>query len=313
MSPARSQASLAAALLTQRLVEAAAAPFKASEYWDLLAAVPDPAVLLGADADAIAAMGVDGPTAARAASLLEAATSFAFEVDRLEQSGLRVIASVDDEYPPALLGLGRGAPPLLYAAGDPSLLQGPLVGVVGSREVGEAAAEAAKAVAREAVGHGHGVVSGGAKGVDRLAMNAALETGGAAVGVLADSLLRTTRDPDVRRAVVDGNACLCTPYKPSAGFSVANAMGRNKLIYALSVATVVVAAEADKGGTWAGAVEAVRQGIAPVVVWQGHGATEGNARLVAMGAHPLPSADRLFPLPAAAEPPEPKEQLALEV
>lgn len=149
-------------------------------------------------------------------------------------------------------------------------------------------------------------------------MLAALEAGGVAVGVLAESLARTTRDPEVRRAVADGRLCLCTPYNPTAGFSVANAMGRNKLIYALSRATLIVASDLDKGGTWAGAVEALRRRTAPVLVWTGEGAGVGNPRLVERGAIPLDHMAELFPLPAAEEGgPQPSErapeQLALDV
>ena len=42
-----SDTSLAALLLTQRLVETAAQPLKASEYWAVLDKVHDPATLLG--------------------------------------------------------------------------------------------------------------------------------------------------------------------------------------------------------------------------------------------------------------------------
>jgi predicted Rossmann fold nucleotide-binding protein DprA/Smf involved in DNA uptake len=298
----RSDSSLAALLLTQRLVDTPVAPLKSSEYWALLDRVGDPAALLGLGPAAIAGTtGVDPALAGRLARLLDAATSFAFHLDEAEQSGLRVIASVDESYPQVLIErLRRSAPPLLYAVGDPALLSSELLGIVGSRNVTESVAGVARAAAAGAVGAGLGVASGAAKGVDRLAMTAALDAGGTVVGVLADSLARVTRDADVRRAVGDGRLCLCTPYKPTAGFSVANAMGRNKLIYALSRATLVVAADAEQGGTWAGAAEALRQSTAPIVVWTGAGAGAGNALLVGRGATALDDLSSLFPLPDPA-------------
>lgn len=313
MSEARSHSSLSAVLLSQRLVDVAASPLKASEYWSLLERVPDPVDVLGATAAALVGRGVDPEVAERAVRLVDAATSVAFEVDRLEQSGIRVVASVDAEYPDALRRLGRAAPPLLYVAGDPAVLTRDVLGVVGSRDVGMEGAEVAKTAARVAAERNVGVVSGGAKGVDRLAMKAAFYAGGFAIGVLADSLLRTLRDPETRRVVLDGSVCLCTPYKPSAGFSVANAMGRNKIIYALSAATLVVATDLESGGTWAGAVEALRQRLAPVLVWVGDEAAEGNAALVARGAVPVTAMDDLFPLPGRPPPLDPGHQLALEV
>src|SRR6266480_271043 len=173
----RSDSSLAALLLTQRLVETPAAPLKASEYWSVLDLVGDPGALIAGDPGAVArSAGVEAPLADRIAALVGAATAFAFALEDQEQSGLRVISSVDDDYPGALVDrLGRGAPPLLYVVGDAGLLATAMLGVVGSREVAEGAADAARQAAREAVARGLGVVSGGAKGVDRLAMGAALE------------------------------------------------------------------------------------------------------------------------------------------
>jgi predicted Rossmann fold nucleotide-binding protein DprA/Smf involved in DNA uptake len=300
------------------LVETSAAPLKASEYWALLERVPDPASLLGLSAADVARVAaVDPSVAERVAQLIAAASGFAFELDQAEQSGLRAIASVDDDYPVRLCErLGRSAPPLLYVAGDPMVLTSPLLGVVGSRDVDASGAEVARTTARAAASHQYGIVSGGAKGVDRLAMQAALEAGAPVLAVLADSLARTSRDPEIRRAVTDGQLCLCTPFKPTAGFTVANAMARNKLIYALSSATLVVASDLEKGCTWAGAVEALRQRTAPVLVWTGEGRGPGNGKLVELGASPLDDVDRLFPLPdgsSADAASESSVQLALEI
>jgi len=84
-----------------------------------------------------------------------------------------------------------------------------------------------------------------------------------------------------------------TPYAPSAGFSVGNAMGRNKIIYALSKAVVVVRSDEGSGGTWAGAVEALRNKTSNVISWTGPGTGPGNAELVAQGARDLPNIDSL--------------------
>jgi predicted Rossmann fold nucleotide-binding protein DprA/Smf involved in DNA uptake len=313
---ARSDRSLAALLLTQRLVETSVAPLKASEYWSVLERVGDPGTLLTADPASVArAAGIESELADRLAQRLDAATSFAFQLDEAQQSGLRVVSSVDDDYPTLLVDrLGRGAPPLLYLVGEPSLLGRDFLGVVGSREVTEPAAEVARQAATEAVSHGLGVVSGAAKGVDRLAMSAALGAGGHAVGILADSLTQAVRDAEIRHMVGEGQLCLCTPYRPTAGFSVANAMGRNKLIYALSQATLVVSADLEKGGTWAGAVEALKGNLTPLLVWTGEGAGEGNASLSSLGGTDVASISELFPLPkATASVRSPTDQLALDV
>jgi predicted Rossmann fold nucleotide-binding protein DprA/Smf involved in DNA uptake len=138
----RSDTSLAALLLTQRLVDTDAAPLKASEYWRLLEVVGDPALLLGKDPEAIASdHGIDRELAGRITVLLGAASAFAVGLDDASQSGMQVVASVDEEYPERLAErLGSSAPPLLNVVGDLSLLDGDLLGVVGSRDVSPAAA-----------------------------------------------------------------------------------------------------------------------------------------------------------------------------
>lgn len=295
----RSDTSLAALLLVQRLVEVDAPPLKASEYWSLLARVPDPARLLGLDAAGIAALAqVGADEAERIARLLDAAAGLAFQMDELQQGGIRLVTSVDPDYPARLSErLGTAAPPILYAAGDIGLAHQRLLGVVGLPDVSPAGAEAATGAAREAAQHDTGVVTGGAEGLDQVTMRAALGAGTTVVGVLADPLLRGTSDPEVRRAISSGRMCLCTPYKPTARFTAANAVGRNKIIYALSAATLVVAAETGRGATWAGAVEALRQRTAPVLAWRGMGTTEGDELLVGRGARPIRAVEVLFPLP----------------
>ena len=107
------------------------------------------------------------------------------------------------------------------------------------------------------------------------------------VGVPAHSLVRTLRAPRVRRAVHDGRTVMCTPYAPDSPFTVGKAMGRNKLVYALSDITVAVAADHGSGGTWSGATEALKGDYCPVAVWRGSGEGPGNEPLERRGALPL--------------------------
>jgi predicted Rossmann fold nucleotide-binding protein DprA/Smf involved in DNA uptake len=87
---------------------------------------------------------------------------------------------------------------------------------------------------------------------------------------------------------MSGDLALVTPYAPGAGFSVGAAMGRNKLIYALADYALVIASDVDKGGTWAGATEALKARWIPVFVLDGLQSPEGNRQLLQKGAVPLP-------------------------
>jgi predicted Rossmann fold nucleotide-binding protein DprA/Smf involved in DNA uptake len=119
-------------------------------------------------------------------------------------------------------------------------------------------------------------------------MEAALVSGGSAAGLLADSLEKALRASDARAAIEESHLVLATPYSPQASFNVGTAMARNKLIYALSDFALVIASDAEKGGTWAGAQEALAAGWVPVFVVDGPHTSEGNRLLIKRGAVPFP-------------------------
>ena len=118
-----------------------------------------------------------------------------------------------------------------------------------------------------------------------------MEAEGVAAGALADSLETTVRKPDVRELLLDGRLVLVTPYAPTAGFSVGAAMGRNKVIYGLAEFGVVVSSDFQTGGTWAGAVEALKAGWCPVFAREGAEVPKGNRELVKLGAVALPQGE----------------------
>ncbi len=283
----RDDDSLATILLVSRLCADGVRPLKASEFWNLTERTSDgPGVFLNlSQAELISEHDLSDDLAVRVEALVGRATALAFELERLEQSGIKSLTVFDEHYPREwLLRLGTKAPPLMHAAGAVELLGSPGLGVVGSRDVSQAGGDVARDVARTAARRGLPLVSGGARGVDQLAMDAAFEAGGAVIGMLADSLLRKLKRPEVRRAVHDGNTVVCTPYAPGAPFSAGNAMGRNKLIYAQARLTLVIASDNGSGGTWSGASEALKRGFGSVAVWRGHGEGPGNEPLQEQGA-----------------------------
>lgn len=142
-------------------------------------------------------------------------------------------------------------------------------------------------------------------------MNAAFAERGAVIGVLADSLIGKIRKPDVLEALDEGNMCLITQQAPSAGFTPGSAMNRNKTVYALSDATVVIASADKTGGTWAGAVEALRSKNGTVIVWRGEGEGPGNAALENLGGRRLGNVGELKHLIGLES--EPTEQLSLDL
>jgi predicted Rossmann fold nucleotide-binding protein DprA/Smf involved in DNA uptake len=177
-------------------------------------------------------------------------------IERWQARAIWVVSRADTDYPRRLKArLREDAPAVLYGCGDVSLLETGGLAVAGSRHVDEALIDYTMAVGRLTARAGKTLVSGGAKGIDQAAMRGALEAGGRACGVLADSLEKTTMNREHRNLLLEERLMLISPCDPSAGFNVGNAMQRNKLIYALADAALVVSSDINKGGTWAGAIE----------------------------------------------------------
>lgn len=237
-------------------------------------------------------------------------------VERWQARALWVVSSADAEYPQRLKArLHEDAPPVLYGCGDPSLLDTGGLAVVGSRHVDDALVRYTTEVGALAASAGRTLVSGGARGIDQAAMRGALEAGGPVIGVLADSLERTAMNRQHRDLLLEGQLVLISPYDPGAGFNVGNAMQRNKLIYALADASLVVSADVGKGGTWTGAKEQLdKYRFVPVFVRSSGEPSPGLEGLRNKGALPWPnpkSAESFNDVFDGSTPPHASEQLDL--
>lgn len=225
----------------------------------------------------------------RITTLLQRADSLTIELERLLSLGIDVLTRADPHYPARYKQrLKDAAPAVLFFAGDRDLLGQPGIAIVGSRNLDDLGRQAAEFVGNACGLSGLVLYSGGARGVDILSMSAALQARGNAVGILADSLEKAIRNPDYRIYLAQRELCLATPYSPSAPFSVGAAMGRNRLIYALADYAIVIASDFAKGGTWAGATEALKAQWLPVFALQHEQMPLGNQKLIGRGAIPFP-------------------------
>jgi predicted Rossmann fold nucleotide-binding protein DprA/Smf involved in DNA uptake len=232
---------------------------------------------------------MDEKTAYEIRHLLSYEDGVKHALQRFRNLGIEVLTRVDADYPQRFLQKLKGSAPLtLFYAGEPLLLGQPGIAVVGSRNLDPAGEDCAAFVGQACGLSGLVLYSGGARGVDSISMQAALDARGTAVGLLADSLVKAARGGYYRKALQTGDLCLATPYSPDAGFTVAGAMGRNRLIYTLADYAIVVASDAHKGGTWAGATETLKQAWTPVFALEHAHMPEGNRLLIEKGATPFP-------------------------
>lgn len=296
----------AALLLTNRIVDVDVKPLSAGEFWSLCRAVSDPSVLVEMSAASVAdACAVPLEHASRIASLLGAGTAFSFERERLAEEGVLLVSALDESFPSRLRErLGDSCPAFLLVAGPLTFLDAPAIGIVGSHDASDETLAVAGSAAAEAAGAGRAVVSGLARGIDQVAMAAALDAGAPVVGFPSEGLRVVARNAEIRSRVHAGELCMASPYGPSTRFSAGNATGRNKLIYGHAEITLVVCADLGSGGTWEGASEAQRRNFGRVAVWMGSGSGPGNPKLVDAGAAPITDVRDLLTVDPVAPPPE---------
>jgi len=217
--------------------------------------------------------------------LLNRGATLALAIEKWQRVGIWVVTRSSSDYPQQLKKkLRHLSPPVLYGIGNPRLLNKPAVAVVGSRKAPKKILEYAYKLGNKIANDGYTLVSGGAKGIDEVAMMGALEAGGTAIGILPDNLLKASLLSQYRHALMNNELVLISAYYPESPFSVTNALENNKYIYTQSLSTIVAHSEI-KGGTWSGANEALKKEYTSVWVTL---ISEGNKKLAERGANILP-------------------------
>lgn len=221
--------------------------------------------------------------------LLDRGAALGVMVERWTSRGVWLISRGDKEYPGRYRTyLRHRAPPILYGVGEPSSLQNGGLAVVGSRDASEEDASFAQRIGAACADQHITVLSGAAKGIDSESMMAAINQRGTAIGVLADGLGRAAVAAPYHETILDGRLTLISPYEPESPWFAFAAMERNKLIYALADAALVVASSDEKGGTWSGAVEALKQKQIAIYVKASGETPVGNRKLIQSGAEEFP-------------------------
>lgn len=171
-----------------------------------------------------------------------------------------VIERGEDGWPSAMEELAR-PPERLFGLGDPAVLLGPCVSIVGARRATPYGLAIAEMASRISVECGITVVSGGAMGCDHAAGSAALKAGGATVvvsGCGADVVYPSTSRDVYEGAVASGGAVISVePW--GSGPKRWSFPRRNELIAALSRVLVVTEA-GRRSGTMYTAEAAVELG-----------------------------------------------------
>lgn len=207
----------------------------------------------------------------RIKSLLNRGASLSLALDKWQSAGVWIMDRQHEHYPKAIKKqLKYKSPALLFGVGNPELLSKQAIGFVGSRDCDGQDEQATSYLVDQVNQLNYQVVSGAAKGVDSHAMLASLNSGNTAIGILADSLFKASASRQWRQHLKANNLVLISPFYPEQRFGSRFAMDRNKFIYLLSQATIVItttiSSDKKKSGTWEGAIENLKKGWVPLLV-----------------------------------------------
>lgn len=246
----------------------------------------EPSMVYNINEKDIVNLGYDSAFADRLQRLSNRGAAVAFELQEYEKKGINVVTEISKDYPIMLRRVLKAKkPPVLMYAGNIELAKKVGIGVVGSRNVSADGIDFTKELVSKATHENMIVYSGGARGVDTTSETVALNEGGGVVSYIADSLVSKIKKADITRNIADGRMLLISDQKAEAGFSAGRAMNRNKYIYASGYGTFVVESDYNKGGTWNGATEALKNQWGKVLVWDN--GSEGNSKLIEAGGIPF--------------------------
>ncbi|UZE23894.1 DNA-processing protein DprA [Pseudomonas sp. B21-056] len=166
----------------------------------------------------------------------------------LEGSGQHLLMWDQPDYP-ALLAQISDAPPLLFAAGDPTILEKPQLAMVGSRRASRPGMDTAAAFSRSLASAGFVITSGLALGIDAAAHQAALDVGGQTVGVLGTGLenFYPQRNRRLADAMIAQGSAVLSEFPLDAPPHASNFPRRNRIISGLSLGVLVVEASVASG------------------------------------------------------------------
>jgi len=136
----------------------------------------------------------------------------------------------------------------LYYAGDIGLLSRPGVSIVGTRKATSHGRARAARLARELVERGVVIVSGLAKGIDTTAHQTALESGGQSIAVIGTPLSKASpAENGPLQETIWREHLLISPFAEGTHVFPSNFPQHNKIMAAISDATVIVEATSESG------------------------------------------------------------------
>jgi len=185
----------------------------------------------------------------------------AFLAESLLNEGYELIPIISPEYSKTLKGNLKAShsPALLYVKGNKQVMHEKSIAIVGSRNASDKSLEFTDNIAKLASAEFKVVVSGFAKGVDKQALDSAINYKGQSIIVLPQGIMTFGSGfQKYYKQIVDGDVLVLSTFFPKAPWKAELAMARNPIIYGLAD-EIYVAESSEKGGTWSGVVDGLRK------------------------------------------------------
>ncbi len=174
--------------------------------------------------------------------------------------GIQILTMGDERYPSRLKNISDPPLVLYYKGILPEFDKQPVIGVVGTRNATIYGCNIARRLGYQIAKCGGLLVSGGAKGIDAMAMSAAMKAGGQAVGVLGCGV--DVVYPPANRWLfmeLEQYGCLISEFPPETPPAKWTFPKRNRIISGISNGVLVVEAP-ERSGSLITARQALEQG-----------------------------------------------------
>jgi len=239
-----------------------------------------------------------------------------FLAESLYNQGYEIIPLISADYSKTLKNNLKAdySPAVLYIKGNKDILREKSIAIVGSRNAGKISLQFTDNIALLASRDYKVIISGFAKGVDKMALDSAIAYKGQSIIVLPQGITTfSTGFKTYYRQIVDGDILVLSTFHPRVPWRTDLAMARNTIIYGLAD-EIYVAESSESGGTWSGVRDGLRKKRIIYVRYPEAEEKNANLQLIKAGAIPVDfngreiTADYSFPTDAkeqgVAEDPE---------
>lgn len=172
------------------------------------------------------------------------------EWEKLEKEKINIVTIADDNYPKLLKEIWN-PPALLYFKGNLLEKDAFTLGVVGTRKISSYGRQITPGLVRDLVTNGFTIVSGLALGIDSLAHQTTIETGGKTVAVLGSGIDNASIYPSQNRylasQIIEAGGAVISEYPMGTIAIPTNFPHRNRIISGLSLGTLVIEAAEESG------------------------------------------------------------------